>query len=154
MMYSGVNRNTRASSGMSILTDSKWNTKIHSYTYINYRIIIVRCNVCRGHLTVIGVYAPEEGKMEETEIFYDTLQKQVQNCTKSDYVVVAGDLNARVRKQPIPNTIGIFGENHINKNGQKLREFATYNDLKITNTFFQEKRKYVSTLGVVEDQSL
>jgi exonuclease III len=75
----------------------------------------VRFNVCRGHLTVIGVYAPEEGKMEETEIFYDTLQKQVQNCTNSGYVIVAGDLNARVGKQPIPNTTAIFGENHMNK---------------------------------------
>jgi hypothetical protein len=47
---------------------------------------------------------------------------------------------------PIPKIVGTFGEETINDNGELLREFATYNNLKITNTFF-EKRIYINIQG-------
>ena len=50
-----------------------------------------------------------------------------------------GDLNARVRNRSIPNIIGTFGEQTCNVNGNLLRDFPTYNRLKITNTFFRKK---------------
>jgi len=44
-----------------------------------------------------------------------------------------------VGNQPIPNAVGTFGEDCINRNGQTLREFASFNDFKIANTFFRKK---------------
>jgi hypothetical protein len=35
------------------------------YAYIKGRMIIIRFRIRRGHLTVVGVYAPEEGMKEE-----------------------------------------------------------------------------------------
>lgn len=48
---------------------------------------------------------------------------------------------------PIPQVVGSFGEDHLNRNGRELREFATFNNLKITNTFFRKKdiHKYTWT---------
>jgi len=34
--------------------------------------------------------------------------------------MICGDFNARVRKQPIPNVVGNFGEDCVNRNGQNL----------------------------------
>lgn len=67
------------------------------------------------------MYAPEEGRLNEMEIFYVMLQKQVQKWNKSNYMIVAADLNGRVERQPIPNSIGIFREDHSNGNGEEQR---------------------------------
>jgi hypothetical protein len=42
---------------------------LNSYRYINDRILAVRFNITRGHLSVIGIHTPEEGQLEETGIF-------------------------------------------------------------------------------------
>jgi exonuclease III len=139
MVYSGVEQKKRASSGVAILKDQKWKNKIESYIYVNGRILITRLQIERGHLTVIGIYAPEEGRVDYTEVFYETLQKQLQNISKGDGVIITGDFNARVAHQPIPRVVGSFGEDHLNRNGCEHRDFATYNNLKITNMFYRKK---------------
>lgn len=139
LIYSGVEQTQRAVGGVGILIDEKWKRKIESYVYINERIVIVRFKIDRGHLCVIGVYAPEEGRREDTEIFYEELQKQVNKYNKTDHMLILGDLNARVGNVPIVNIVGAFGEITLNENGKTLRDFATFNQLKITNTFFRKK---------------
>lgn len=134
MIYSGVPQNKRAQSGVAILVDSKWKSKIEFYTYVDERILTIRLRIGRGHLTIIGVYAPANAKKEEIEIFYDTLQKVVQKVNKNDSLIISGDFNARIGNSPIPDIVGIFGEDVINSKGQELRQFATNNHLKITNT--------------------
>jgi len=51
--------------------------------------------------------------------------------------MISGDLNSRVGNQTIPNDVGTFGEDCIKRNRQTLSEFASFNDLKITKTFFR-----------------
>jgi hypothetical protein len=113
--------------------------QISSYTFVNDRIITVRLKTNRGHTTIIGVYASEEGREEETRHFDEHLQKEVDKYSKSESLIISGDLNARVGNQPVPNVVGTFGEDCINRNGQTLREFASFNDFKITNTFFRKR---------------
>ena len=48
-------------------------------------------------------------------------------------------MNARVGKVPISNVVGVFGEVTVNFNGEVLREIATFNELKVTNTFSVRK---------------
>ncbi|XP_039280839.1 uncharacterized protein LOC111056792 [Nilaparvata lugens] len=138
-VWSGVEQNRRACAGVMVLVDRKWKNRIESYAFVDERAIRIRFKVDRGFLTLIGVYAPEEGRKAETIEFYDILQRQLKSCKKSDYVIVAGDLNARVGNHPIPQVVGTFGECHLNENGRHLRDFCTFNDLKITNTFFKKK---------------
>jgi len=80
--------------------------KKHCYVFVNERILQLRYKLQRGYLTLLAVNAPEEGKTEQTEEFYETLQDQIDKINKNDYIVVAGDYNARVRNIPID---GIFG---------------------------------------------
>lgn len=145
MVYSGVPQYKRAACGVAILLHNQWKSKIVSYSYISERMVTLRMKTERGHLTVVGVYAPEEGKYDETLLFYESLQKVLNTHIRTDYVIVAGDLNARVGSTPIPGVVGCFGEDVINRNGQELRQFASFNKLKITNTFFRKKDIYKYT---------
>ena len=59
-------------------------------------------STCSG-IDALRVYALEEGREEETRCFYKRLQKEVEKYSKSDSLIISGDLNARVGNQPIPN---------------------------------------------------
>ena len=87
-------------------------------------------------LIVLGAYGPEEGKKEETGDFYNKIQKLIDK-TRNHEILLTGDMNTRIRKVPISNIVGIFGEDTMNENGEVWTEFATFNELKITNTFFR-----------------
>lgn len=147
MIYSGVKQQQRAAAGVAILVDKKWKTKIQDYTIINERILQIRLKVERGNLTVIAVYAPEENRKEESEKFYNSLQETLEKINKNDYMIIGGDLNARIGNRPIEGVVGTNGESTLNENGKLLREFATHNRLKITNSFFRKKdiHKYTWT---------
>jgi exonuclease III len=139
LSYSGVPTNKTAAAGIAIMIKAKLKKRIHSYTFVNERILLLRYKLQRGYLTVLAVYAPEERQIEQTEEFYETLQDQTDEINKNDYIIVAGDYNARVVKIPIDETLGTNCETKIYNNGHKLKEFASVNELKITNTFFRHK---------------
>ena len=125
MQYSGVSRDTRAQSGVALITDNKWTSRITNISFVNDRIIAVRLTTNRGHITIIGGYAPEEGTEEETRLFYKELQKEVDKHNKSDSLIISRALTAGVGNQLILNIVGIFGEDCVKRNGQTLREFAS-----------------------------
>jgi len=108
--------------------------------FVNERILQLRYKLQRGYLTLLAVYAPEEGKTEQTEDIYETLQNQIDKINKNNYIIVAGDYNARVENIPIYGIMGTNSEITANNNGQKLKESASVNELKITNTFLDIKR--------------
>jgi len=140
VLYSGVQINKRAAAGIAIMTKTKFKKRILNYMFVNERILQLRYKLQRGYLTLLAVYGPEEGKSEQTEEFHDTLQDQIGKINKNDYSIVAGDYNARVGKIPIDGILGTNDENTINNNEHKLKEFASVNELKITNTFFRHKK--------------
>jgi len=59
--------------------------------------------------------------------------------------LVAGDYNARFGKVPIDGILGTNGEVTIISNGHRLKDFASVNELKITNTFFRHKQTHKMT---------
>lgn len=129
----------RASAGIAILIKRNWRNRIDNYEFINERIIKLRLKVVRGYITIVGVYSPEEGRPEEAAEFYEDLQTVVNNINPNDYLVIAGDLNARIGNKPIQNVMGKHGEITLNNNGKLLINFANFNSLKITNSFFPHK---------------
>jgi exonuclease III len=100
------------------------------------------------------VYASTEGKEEESITFYETLQKIINRVPKNDFFVLMGDLNAQVGNSRLGNYRGRHGENIINKNGDKLLDFVSYNHLKIMNTFFEHKDSHQYTWSAREQKSI
>jgi len=145
LLYTGVPTNKRAAAGIAIMIKAKFTERIHSYMFVNERILQLRYKLRRGYLTLLAVYAPEEGKTEQTEEFYETLQDQIDKINKNDYLVVARDYNARVGNIPIDGILGTSGEITTNSNGHKLMEFVSVNEFKITNTFFRHKEIHKTT---------
>ena len=66
------------------------------------------------------------------------------------YLVLIGDMNARVGNNKVINIVGTNGEATLDNNGRKLINFLTFNNLKIMNTFLSTK-KFINLLGKQED---
>ena len=107
--------------------------------FVNERILQLRYKLQRGYLILVAVYATEEWKTEQTEEFYETLQDQIDKISKNDYIFFAEDYNARVGNNRTDGILGKNGEITTNSNGHKVKDFASVNELKITNTFFRHK---------------
>ena len=58
LLHSGVPTNKRAPAGIAIMIKAKFKKRIHSYTFVNERILQLRYKLQR-YLTVLAVYAPE-----------------------------------------------------------------------------------------------
>ena len=76
------------------------------------------------NFTIVGVYAPVEGKEQATEDFYRQLQRSIDKIPKTENIIVAGDFNGRNGNQPIPECIGTYGEQVMNYNGETLRDLC------------------------------
>jgi hypothetical protein len=76
------------------------------YAWSDERLVSVRFKIDEGYLSIIAVYEPEVEWREFTEEFYNHLQRVVDECNKNDYIVTAGDFNARVDYQPMLSLIG------------------------------------------------
>jgi hypothetical protein len=65
LLFSGVPTNKRAAAGTAIMIKAKYRKRIHSYMFVNERILQLRYKLQRGYLTLLAVYAPDEGKTEK-----------------------------------------------------------------------------------------
>jgi exonuclease III len=92
VLYSGVNRYNRGQFGVMIHKSTS--IKIEYCKFWNDRIIETRIKINRGHLTIVGVYAPTGGREESNEEFYETLQKILDKVNKNNYIMLIVDMNA------------------------------------------------------------
>ena len=139
VIYSGVKQNIRAQSGVMMWIHKSISKTVEYYKFWNDRIIEVRLKINRGYMTVLAIYAPEEGRREESEEFYQKLQEIVDKINKNDYVLLMGDFNARIGKQRVDKVIGTNGESTVNVNGKMLTDFCLFNEYRIMNSFFKHK---------------
>jgi exonuclease III len=107
--------------------------------------VITRLSLLNRNFTIVGVYAPREGKEHETEEFYNELQLVIDKTPKKENIITAGDFNGRTGNQPIPECIGQNRECVINYSGTALRDFSAFNKLKITNSFYRHKNMHKFT---------
>jgi hypothetical protein len=94
----------------------------------------VKLHTGRGKLLHFGLCAPEEEGVEENENFYNKLQEILHKTNKNRYILLSGNLGAKIGNAEIHNIVGSFGEQVTNTNGLKLRNFATYNNIEIVKS--------------------
>ena len=78
MIHCGVPANQWVSSEVAIAIREDWKHKTQDYTWISDRIIETRIKVLNRNFTVVRVYAPVEGKEQDTEAFYRELQQSME----------------------------------------------------------------------------
>jgi hypothetical protein len=74
-IYHGVNRYTRSQFGVTIWIHESISNIIECYKFWNDRILETRLKIHRGHITILRVYVPTEGREELSEEVYETLKK-------------------------------------------------------------------------------
>ena len=87
MFYSGVSQQQRASKGVALFIKKSLEKRSKSYEYISDRIMFMCLKNLKGNLTLICVYVPEEGKVEESEKFYKVLL-EVDKFGNTDQIVI------------------------------------------------------------------
>ena len=79
---------------------------------INERLIRARFFGKQVKMTVIQCYAPtNDADPEQKDIFYETLQAEVENTPSQDLLIIMGDLNAMV------GTVNTGSERVMGKHG-------------------------------------
>ena len=106
---------------------------------VSSRLISVRLRVAPFNITIIQVYAPISGHDgSAVDHFYQQLQETLDQTPKKDILVVQGDWNAKVGKYAQADweeVCGPYCNVETHEKGLRLLEFATFNNLVLTNTF-------------------
>ena len=110
---------------------------------ISSRLITIRLRATPFNITIIQAYAPtSDYDDDDVEDFYEQLQEVLDQTPKKDILVVQGDWNAKIGEDAYENWIGTcrrYCNTKSNERGQRLLEFASYNDLMLANTFDPHK---------------
>ena len=110
---------------------------------VSSRLISIRLRAAPFNITIIQVYAPTSGHDDsEVDHFYQQLQETIDKTPKEDILVVQGDWNAKVGKDAQADwreVCGPYCNVETNERGLRLLEFATFNNLVLTNTIGPHK---------------
>jgi exonuclease III len=141
LYYSGTKEKT-GQAGTGFLLMKKIQKYIIKFELHNEHLHKLRIKGKYNNITLINAYAPTEDKTEEIkEQFYDNLQSMVDKVPKSDLIIILGDVNAKLGKEPAYQKI--TGEHTLheetNRNGELLCDFAAANNMIVMSTQFQHK---------------
>uniref|UniRef100_A0A672N8W4 Endonuclease/exonuclease/phosphatase domain-containing protein n=1 Tax=Sinocyclocheilus grahami TaxID=75366 RepID=A0A672N8W4_SINGR len=140
VIWSGEEKNHMR--GVDFLLSKRAKDALLGYNPVNSRNIVARFNGAPLNIAVIQVYAPtSDSTEEEVETFYGQLEHTIEELPKKDVKIVIGDWNAKVGTDNLgwEQVMGCHGYGQRNNRGERLLEFASKNDLLITNTRFQQK---------------
>ncbi|XP_055377908.1 craniofacial development protein 2-like [Condylostylus longicornis] len=146
LKYSGIAKSKRAVAGVGILINTKLIPNIEDTYYVDERIIKVVLDIGKEKIHFLSVYAPDSSrKKEETDNFYENLQKEIDKIPTGEKTFILGDMNARVGNNVVDGVKQRFSEDQTNENGIKLTLFCANNELRINNTYFNHKKQHKIT---------
>ena len=88
----------------------------------------------------VSAYGPGcERSEEERDEFWNELTRCVDGLSTRNYVVVLGDLNARVGDGEVEDVVGNYGVPRENESGESLLDMCVEQELAIGNSFFKKK---------------
>ncbi|XP_056629521.1 craniofacial development protein 2-like [Diorhabda sublineata] len=117
LIYSGKNKNKRATSGVGLLLHESYENQISNIIYVNGRILQATINLQKLRPKhIISIYAPDSSKTQtDIDIFYKTLQTVLDGIPNYDEIINLGDFNARIGDELIPDIKNRFNEETINE---------------------------------------
>ena len=136
---SGVERG-RAREGVALLLSDWMKNKVVEWKEVSSRLMWVRVRMGRECWAFVSAYGPGcERSEEERDEFWNDLTRCVDGLTTRNYVVVLGDLNARVGDGEVEGVVGKYGVPGENESGERLLNMCVEQELVIGNSFFKKK---------------
>ena len=130
----------RAREGVALLLSERMMSKVVAWKEVSSRLMWVRVRMGRECWAFVSAYGPGSEKTEEErEGFWSELTDCVDSLGKSSYVVVLGDLNARVGDEEIAGVVGKYGVPERNGSGESLLNMCVENGLVVGNSFFKKR---------------
>ena len=145
--YSGVEDNSGLH-GVGFIMNQRTRNALLEWEPVSCRLARIRLKGNPANVSIISTYAPTRDAADTTkDDFYGELQQLSSSVAARDYLIVAGDFNARVgpSDQTTRQVLGKFGQGHRCENGQRLLNYALMNHLVVTNTIFQHKPSHLLT---------
>ena len=104
------------------------------------RIMWVKVKLGRECWSYVSAYGPgSERSEEEREEFWNELTLCVDDLSRSSYVIVLGDLNARVGNEKIEGVMEKYGVPEKNESGERLLNMCIESELVVGNSYFKKK---------------
>ena len=127
--------------GVGFALSPKANSALLSWQPVSPRLAIARFKGHPFNISVVAVYAPTLAADPcDKDEFYGQLQAAVNEVSRQDVLIVAGDWNARTGPGD-NNTRHVLGKFGL---GERC-DFALLNRLCVTNTRFQHPRRHLLT---------
>ena len=136
---SGVERG-RAREGVALLLSEWMGNKVVEWKEVSSRLMWVRVRMGRECWAFVSAYGPGyERSEEERDEFWNDLTRCVDGLSTRNYVIVLGDLNARVDDGELEGVVGKYGVPGENESGERLLDMCVEQELVIGNSFFKKK---------------
>ena len=131
----GVERG-RAREGVALLLSEWMGNKVVEWKEVSCRLMWVRVRMGRECWAFVSAYGPGcERSEEERDEFWDDLTRCVDGLSTRNYVVVLGDLNARVGDGEVEGVVGKYGVPGENESGERLLDMCVEQELVIGNSY-------------------
>ena len=130
----------RAREGVAMLLSEWMQKRVIEWKEVSSRLMWVKVRFGRECWAFVSAYGPDSGKDEnERENFWNDLTECVESLKRNSYVVVLGDLNARVGDEVVEGVVGMYGVAGRNGSGEKMLDMCIEQELVVGNTWFKKK---------------
>lgn len=130
--------------GVALVLARTASAALLSFEPISPRLLKARFKTHFGELTVVQSYAPTSTATdEEMDLYYKELETAVITTSRQDMLLVMGDFNAKVgtNSEVWRGIVGKHGLGEENERGERLLNFCASNNLVVTNTWFEQRKR-------------
>ena len=129
--FSGVKRG-RGREGVAILVSEEIGKRVVEWKEVSSRIMWMKVKLGKEMWVFVSAYGPgSEKSIEEREAFWIDLNECIEGLGRNVNVVVLGDLNATVGKEPIDGVVGKCGVPGKNRSGELMVEMCLERELMV-----------------------
>uniref|UniRef100_A0A182NDQ1 Endonuclease/exonuclease/phosphatase domain-containing protein n=1 Tax=Anopheles dirus TaxID=7168 RepID=A0A182NDQ1_9DIPT len=146
IFYSCHDRHHMLGTGFAV--GPRLKSEIIGFEAINDRLCTLRMRGKFYNISLINVHAPTEDKEEEEkDLFYGRLAKTIKSRPRHDLIIILGDFNAKIGREPVYRqyTGSHSLHEHSNDNGSRLVQFAAANNLVVGSTKFARRDIHKAT---------
>ena len=130
----------RARKGVALLLSEWMVNKVVEWKELSSRLMWVRVRMGRECWAFVSAYGPGcERSEEERDEFWNELTKCVDGLSTRNYVVVLGNLNARVGDGEVEGVVGMYRVPGENESGERLLDMCVEQELVIGYSFSKKK---------------